>query len=169
MSLERGIHKIPHFESFLPKSVFCRNVFNVIRRTHNQCHFDCIACAKLQFRHFLSANQDHFSMLAWTFPNALQILICVRGMNKTNFRKFEIENMFGSENAQKSCLQFSACRQRRKLIILSNLIENGIEGMAVGSTCGKRRNEKLKMARLRGLRDPPKRQKTVNACRGVAF
>ena len=56
-------------------------------------------------------------------------------MNKTNFRKFEIENMFGSENAQKSCLQFSACRQRRKLIILSNLIENGIEGlMAVGST-----------------------------------
>ena len=87
-------------------------------------------------------------------------------MNKTNFRKFEIENMFGSENAQKSCLQFSACRQRRKLIILSNLIENGIEGMAVGSTCGKRQNEKLEMARLRGLRDPPKRQKTVNACRG---
>ena len=87
-------------------------------------------------------------------------------MNKTNFRKFEIENMFGSENAQKSCLQFSACRQRRKLIILSNLIENGIEGMAVGSTCGERRNEKLEMARLRGLRDPPKRQKTVSACRG---
>ena len=73
-------------------------------------------------------------------------------MNKTNFRKFEIENMFGSENAQKSCLQFSACRQRRKLIILSNLIENGIEGlMAVGSTSGKRRNETLEMARLRGL------------------
>ena len=67
--------------------------------------------------------------------------------------------MFGSENAQKSCLQFSACRQRRKLIILSNLIENGIEGMAVGSTCGKRRNEKLEMAGLRGLRDPPKRKK----------
>ena len=90
-------------------------------------------------------------------------------MNKTNFRKFEIENMFGSENAQKLCLQFSACRQRRKLRILSNLIENGIEGMAVGSTCGERRNEKLEMARLRGLRDPPKRQKTVSVCRGWFF
>ena len=40
--------------------------------------------------------------------------------------------MFGSENAKKSCLQFGVCRQRRKLIILSSLIENGIEGMAVG-------------------------------------